>query len=70
MRGLIVSVADWGGSVSSGDGGVEDLDDSFTESRRDAVSPSFTVLTDGEGGIAISGEIVGGAGAAVRLRAR
>jgi hypothetical protein len=68
MRGLIVSVADCGGGGKGG--GVDDRDDSLTELRRDAVSPSFTVLTEGEGGMAVSEETVGGAGGAVRFRAR
>jgi len=61
-------VADWGGGGTGG--GVEDREDSLIESRREAVSPSLTVLTEGEGGIAVSEETVGGAGAAERFRAR
>jgi hypothetical protein len=49
---------------------VEDRDDSLIESRRDGVSPSLTVLTEGEGGMAVSEETVGGAGAAERFKAR
>ena len=63
MRGLMVG-------VDYCRGRVEDRDDSFIESRWEAVSPSLTVLTEGEGGMAVSEETVGGAGGAVRFRAR
>jgi hypothetical protein len=51
MRSLIVSVTDCGGSGKGG--GVEDRDESYAESCREAASPSSTVLTEGEGGMAI-----------------
>jgi hypothetical protein len=38
------------------------------ESCRHAVSPGLTVLTEGEGGTAVSEEMVGGAGTAERFR--
>lgn len=52
--------------IGGGDGGRES---SFTDPRRDAESPCRKVLIDGDGGVAVSDEIVGGA-AAARLRAR
>jgi hypothetical protein len=60
-RGLITAkVADCGG-------GVEDRKDSIADTGG---SSSFTVLTEGEGGIVVSEETVGGAGAAEWFRAR
>jgi hypothetical protein len=71
MRGLIVKVADGkGGPAAAVAGGVDDREDSCIESPREAVSSSLTVLTEGEGGTAVSEETVGGAGAAERFRAR
>ena len=49
---------------------MEGLEDSWMESTRDAASSSLTVLTEGDGGTAVSEETVGGAGAAERFRAR
>ena len=43
---------------------MEDCNYLLIESQHEAVSPSFTVLTKGKGGITVSEETVGRAGAA------
>lgn len=49
-------------------GGVEDPDPSWTESCRERV-PALTVLIDGDGGVAVSEDVIVGAATGLR-RAR
>lgn len=49
---------------------MTDLGDSLMEPCRDMDSPGLTVLIDGDGGVTLSEEITGGAGADARPNAK
>jgi hypothetical protein len=57
------------GSVGTAVGGGVEGGSSCTEPRRDGGSPRRAVFTDGDGVVAVSEDMVGGAGEAL-LRAR